>query len=107
VLAAVEVPVLAITGGNDLQVPPADVETVGRLVRGEFEGHVVDGISHLLRPDPGKTGPRGYRRAVRQPVSPQVLDLISSWIAHRWGDDAENHPNDDMEGTDMEGTVQE
>ena len=38
---------LAITGGQDVQVPP---------------------------------GPRGYRRAVRQPVSPEVLDLITAWV---------------------------
>jgi hypothetical protein len=42
---------------------------MSRLVTGPFEGHVVGGLSHLLRPDPGSVGPRGYRRAVRQPVS--------------------------------------
>lgn len=90
VLAQVSVPVLAITGGNDLQVPPADVEAARRLVRGKFEGHVPAELSHLLRPDPDRIGPRGYRRAVRQPVSPQVLDLISDWIARHWRNDEES-----------------
>jgi uncharacterized protein len=58
---------------------------MGRLVRGPFEGHVVGDLSHLLRPDPGSAGPRGYRRAVRQPVSPDVLDLITGWVARHWG----------------------
>jgi hypothetical protein len=77
--------VLAITGGQDVQVPPDDVAAIGRLVRGPFEGHVVGDLSHLLRPDPGSVGPRGYKRAVRQPVSPEVLDLITAWVGQHWG----------------------
>jgi len=84
-LAQVKVPVLAITGGHDLQVPPADVEAMGELVRGPFEGHVVGDLSHMLRPDPDRVGPRGYRRATRQPVSPEVLDLITAWVQGHWG----------------------
>jgi uncharacterized protein len=37
-----------------------------------------------VRPDPGSVGPRGYRRAVRQPVSPEVLDLITGWVTRHW-----------------------
>lgn len=77
--------VLAITGGHDMQVPPEDVDAIGRLVRGPFEGHVAGDLSHLLRPDPGWAGPRGYRRAVRQPVSPEVLALVTGWVAKHWG----------------------
>jgi uncharacterized protein len=80
-LARVKVPVLAITGGHDLQVPPDDVAEVGKLVQGPFEGHVVGDLSHLLRPDPDWTGPHGYKRAVRRPVSPDVLALITDWVA--------------------------
>ncbi len=83
-LARIKVPVLAITGGQDLQVPPEDVDTIGRLVSGPFEGHVIDNLSHLLRPDPAAIGPRGYRRAVRQPVSPEVLVIITDWVASHW-----------------------
>ena len=85
VLSQITVPVLAITGGGDVQVPPGDVEVIGRLVQGPFEGHVVGDLSHLLRPDPDSAGPRGYRRAVRQPVSPEVLALITGWVASHWG----------------------
>lgn len=84
-LARIKVPILAITGGQDVQVPPEDVDTVGRLVHGPFEGHVPAGLSHLLRPDPGSVGPRGYRRSVRQPVSPEVLGLITDWALRNWG----------------------
>ena len=64
-----------------MQVPPDDVDAIGRLVQGPFEGHVVDDLSHLLRPDPAWAGPRGYHRSVRQPVSPQVLALITRWVS--------------------------
>jgi pimeloyl-ACP methyl ester carboxylesterase len=83
-LARVTVPVLAITGGQDVQVPPDDVAAIGRLVRGPFEGHVAGDLSHLFRPDPGSAGPRAYRRAVRHPVDAEVLGLITNWVATHW-----------------------
>jgi uncharacterized protein len=85
VLASITVPVLAVTGGQDVQVPPEDVAVIGQLVRGPFEGHVVPGLSHLLRPDPGSVGPRGYQRAVRQPVSAEYLELVTGWVTSHWG----------------------
>jgi len=85
VLARITVPLLAITGEHDLQVPPGDVQVMGRLVRGPFEGHIVPDLSHLLRPDPDSLGPRGYRRQTRQPVSPEVLQLITDWVGRNWG----------------------
>src|SRR5215469_11354705 len=84
-LQRVKVPVLAITGGHDLQVQPDDVAAIGRLVGGPFEGHVVGDLSHLLRPDSDCVGPRGYKRAVRTPVSPEVLGLVTSWVTRHWG----------------------
>lgn len=84
-LARIGVPVLAITGGHDLQVPPADVEAMGKLVTGEFEGHIVGDLSHLLRPDPGCLGPRSYYRRVNEEVvSPEVLNLINDWVGRHW-----------------------
>jgi pimeloyl-ACP methyl ester carboxylesterase len=60
-LARIAAPVLSITGGGDLQVPPEDVDAIGRLVRGPFQGHVVADLNHLFRPDPRSLGPTGYR----------------------------------------------
>ncbi|WP_019929660.1 alpha/beta hydrolase [Nocardia sp. BMG111209] len=83
-LSRITVPVLAITGGHDLQVPPEDVDAMGRLVRGPFDGRVVGDLGHLLRPDPERLGMRGYRRTVRRPIDSAVLDSIGEWVAGRW-----------------------
>ena len=83
-LARMSVPVLAITGGQDVQVPPEDVAAIGRLVQGPFEGHVAADLSHLFRPDPASAGPRAYRHSIRQPVDAEVLRLIATWITTRW-----------------------
>jgi pimeloyl-ACP methyl ester carboxylesterase len=83
-LARITVPVLAITGADDMQVPPEDITTMRQLVPGPFEGHVVDNLSHILRPDPNRLGPRGYRRSVHEPISRTVLQLITDWAVHHW-----------------------
>ena len=83
-MARIKVPVLAITGGQDAQVPPEDVAAIGRLAQGSFEGHVIGDLSHLFRPDPASAGPRAYRHSVRQPVDAEVLGLITSWITRHW-----------------------
>jgi uncharacterized protein len=83
-MARIKVPVLAITGGQDVQVPPEDVAAIGRLVQGPFEGHVAGDLSHLFRADPASAGPRAYRRSVRQPVDAEILRLITSWIKTHW-----------------------
>jgi hypothetical protein len=79
--ARIASPVLAVTGGHDMQVSPEDVAAIGHLVKGPFDGHVLGDLSHLLRPDPDRKGPVGYRRAVRQPVSAEALALVTSWAA--------------------------
>lgn len=59
---------------------------IGDLVGGLFEGHVAADLSHMLRPDPDSVGPRGYRRAARTPVSPEVLGIITAWVTRTWGE---------------------
>ncbi|MGE5155936.1 MAG: alpha/beta hydrolase [Betaproteobacteria bacterium] len=82
-LAAIRVPVLAITGSKDLQVDPADLDRMARLITGPFESHEVPDVTHLLRADSGRPSLQTYRRQVKQPVDPRVLDYVSDWLKKR------------------------
>ncbi|MCW2879421.1 MAG: acyl-CoA thioester hydrolase [Sphaerisporangium sp.] len=82
-LANIQVPVLAITGGKDIQVDPADLDEIRRLVPGEVEVHRIPDLTHLLRRDPGRPSVRSYPRLLRQPVDTDLLTQVAGWLAHR------------------------
>ncbi|MFG3211107.1 alpha/beta hydrolase family protein [Streptomyces tendae] len=85
-LAAVPavVPVLAVTGDKDIQVPPADLDEIRRLVPGgDTEIHRVPDLTHVLRRDPDRPTLRAYRRLLREPVDPEVLTLVATWLQVR------------------------
>lgn len=78
-LAAIDRPVLAITGGKDVQVDPADVARIGRLVTGPFDGEVPTDLTHLLRRDPGPPGLWRYRGQLSRPMDDWVTERIGAW----------------------------
>ncbi|MGQ4469187.1 alpha/beta hydrolase family protein [Streptomyces violaceoruber] len=85
-LAAVPaaVPVLAVTGDKDVQVPPADLDEIRRLVPGgHTEIHRVPDLTHVLRRDTGRPTLRSYRRLLREPVDPELLALVATWLQAR------------------------
>jgi pimeloyl-ACP methyl ester carboxylesterase len=82
-LTNIKVPVLAITGGKDIQVDPEDLDEVRRLVPGEVEVHRIPDLTHLLRRDPGRPSVRSYLRLLRQPVDADLLAQVAGWLAHR------------------------
>lgn len=75
------VPVLAITGSKDIQVNPADVESMAQLVPARFAGHVLQNVTHLLRTEAGPATVRTYKKQVRRPVDGGVLEVVTDWIA--------------------------
>ena len=79
-LAAITVPVLAITGDKDLQVDPADLEVIAATVRGPVTTRRVPDLTHILRRDPAPPSIRDYRTLLKQPVDAVVLSDISRWI---------------------------
>lgn len=79
-LPKIQVPVLALTGSKDIQVNPADLEQMARLVKSGFEYHVLPNITHLLRADPGEPSLSTYKRQITQPVDKVVLETISEWL---------------------------
>ena len=82
-LAALRVPVLALTGDKDLQVDPGHLETIERLVPGDVETHRVPDLTHVLRRDPARPSLPAYRRLLRDPVDAEVPARVSTWLAHR------------------------
>jgi pimeloyl-ACP methyl ester carboxylesterase len=82
-LASIRVPVLAVTGGKDVQVDAADLDEIRRLVPGEAEVHRIADLTHLLRRDPGRPSVRSYRRLLRRPVDPDLLAQVSGWLTLR------------------------
>jgi len=78
-LARVSVPVLAVTGGKDLQVPAADLDTIAATVRGPVEIRRIEDLTHTLRRQPGPASLRAYRGELRRPVDPSVLGTVTTW----------------------------
>ncbi|MER7790398.1 alpha/beta fold hydrolase [Streptomyces sp. NPDC097640] len=82
-LSAIHAPVLAVTGGKDIQVDPADLDEIQRLVPGRAEVHRIPDLTHLLRRDPAHHTLRSYRRLLRDPIDPDLLALITTWLTRR------------------------
>ncbi|MFH9572007.1 alpha/beta hydrolase family protein [Streptomyces sp. NPDC017230] len=79
-LAAIHAPVLAVTGDKDTQVDPADLGVIERLVPGGAETHRIAGLTHVLRRDSARPTLGAYRRLLREPVDPDLLALVTSWL---------------------------
>lgn len=82
-LVAIRAPVLAVTGDKDVQVDPADLAEIDRLVPGKTEIHRVPDLTHVLRRDPAHHTLRSYRRLLRDPVDPDLLTLVAGWLARQ------------------------
>lgn len=78
-LASIDVPVLAITGSDDVQTDPGDISAMEGLVEAPFEGHVLDGMNHILRR--GGPSPNTYKKQLGEPVDPRVPKLVLDWMA--------------------------
>lgn len=79
-LAKVHVSVLAITGSKDLQVDPADLQTMAQLIPGQFESYLVPDVTHLLRHETGASSLQTYKKQARRPVDGSVIDRVCTWL---------------------------
>lgn len=82
-LAALRVPVLAVTGSKDLQTDPADLARIRALVDAPVETHEVPDVTHVLRAQPGPPRLAAYRTQIRQPVDARVLAHVVDWLTRR------------------------
>jgi pimeloyl-ACP methyl ester carboxylesterase len=85
-LRALDVPVLALFGGRDLQVPPSQslppLEAAVRAA-GHAESRVVElaGLNHLFQA--AATGAPAEYATIEETMNPAALELIGGWIAER------------------------
>lgn len=84
-LRRISVPVLAITGGKDLQVNPDDLAIIRDLVTGPVETRRPEHLTHLLRNDPGKPSLSTYKKLAKQPTDPELLRIVGDWLVARVG----------------------
>lgn len=81
-LVSLEVPTLALTGGKDLQAPPEDLEVIAALAPGPVDVRRPAPLTHLLRHDPAEPPSlRDYKRQLREPVDPEVLQDVAGWVS--------------------------
>lgn len=79
-LAAVGVPLLALTGERDLQVSPDDLEVIAALVPGG-ETRRLPGLTHTLRREPDPQALRAYGEQYQRPVDALLVEQVASWSA--------------------------
>ncbi len=85
-LRQVRVPVLALDGSLDLQVPPkqdlaAIDTTLKRAGNRDYEVRELPGLNHLFQP--AKTGSPNEYAAIDETFSPTALQIIADWVNAR------------------------
>jgi fermentation-respiration switch protein FrsA (DUF1100 family) len=78
-LAALDIPLLAVYGGKDLQVPADQNAEALRRIRPEAEIVVLPGLNHLMQT--AATGLPGEYATIEETISPTALSLVVDWIA--------------------------
>jgi alpha-beta hydrolase superfamily lysophospholipase len=84
-LRSLDVPALALFGGRDLQVSPAQNEPLMRdLLAGSPDATVrtLPDVNHVLQPAV-TGGPEEYG-TIETTIDPEVLDLLRDWLAQRF-----------------------
>ena len=74
-------PLLAVTGGKDQQVPPADLEQIAELVPGPCQTLAPENITHMLRTNPAAATLADYSRQLQEPVDAELLSELVGWVA--------------------------
>ncbi len=83
VLESITIPVLALDGSNDLQVPPKeDLAEISKALKAagnkNFEVKELPGLNHLFQDS--KTGSPSEYGKIEETFSPDALKIIGDWI---------------------------
>ena len=79
-LPQIQIPMMAVTGEKDLQVPPEDLAVIADLAGGPVETHEPADLTHILRLDPEKPTLKAYKSQLQSPTDPKLMHLVSDWI---------------------------
>ena len=79
-LARVTTPVLALTGGKDLQARADDLAVITAAVAAPVEVVRMPDLTHTLRRQAGPATLRSYREELRRPVEAEVLGTVVRWV---------------------------
>jgi uncharacterized protein len=88
VLAKLRVPVLAVGGGKDTQVPAArNLQVIERALQRapsqDVTIRMLPNLNHLFQP--AKTGSPAEYAAIEETMDPDLLGIITRWILARFG----------------------
>ena len=86
---SVRVPVLAVSGGKDIQCPPGDGARIADLTGGE--SLLIADLTHLLRLSDHDPGFGDYVRQLGQPVDPEMIGQVTAWLNARWSSRGDAH----------------
>ena len=79
-LPLVSLPLLAITGKKDLQVPFEDLEVMAATAGGPIETSSPDNLTHILRNDPDEASLKAYRKLMQLPTDHALMEKVADWI---------------------------
>jgi pimeloyl-ACP methyl ester carboxylesterase len=90
VLRTTTSPLLAITGSKDVQVNPADIDTIQAITRDHATAVLVDDVDHILRTETEPvSNPKRYKQQITRPIDGRVVDAIVTWLGDTAIDDTE------------------
>lgn len=84
-LARITCPVLAITGGKDLQVDPAELAVIADTVAGPCRTDAPRDLTHVLRSTPDRPSIFQYRKLLESPVDAALLTSVGEWLSGTLG----------------------
>jgi pimeloyl-ACP methyl ester carboxylesterase len=82
-IRAIRVPLLAVYGGKDLQVPADQNAPVVSRLRPDAEVVVLPGLNHLFQP--AETGLMAEYGQIETTLDPSVIRTVVDWVAARSG----------------------
>lgn len=87
-LSRIVCPVLIVSAGKDVQVPPADGEAMAEMLRASGNRDVTSillpDLNHILRHHPEE--PSFIYQHLDEPVDARVTAALAAWVREEWGD---------------------